>query len=146
MTVLAFSMSGLPRGQGRPRATTRGGHPTVYKASADRKYEASVRAIAQAAMAGRDPFEGPLSLSLRFRMPIPKSATRRVKTSMAAGEIAPTTKPDATNLAKAVEDAMNGVVFVDDCQIVRCFITKIYAESPGADVRIEAFQPQENQP
>lgn len=146
MTVLTFSMSGLPRGQGRPRATTRGGHPTVYKPTADRKYEAWVAKVAQAAMNGRDPLEGPLSVSLRFRMPIPASQNRRVKGSMAAGDIPPCTKPDLSNLTKAIEDAMNGVVYVDDSQIVRGFQTKIYAEHPGVDVRVEAFQPQESQP
>jgi len=144
VTVLTYSMSGLPRGQGRPRATARGGFASVYKASADRKYEQSVAKVAAAAMAGRDPMEGPLSVSLRFRMAIPKSATKRVKASMAAGEIPPCTKPDLSNLVKAIEDAMNGIVYVDDCQIVRAFQTKIYAEQPGVDVRVEAFQPQES--
>ena len=142
MALLTFSMNGLPRGQGRPRAAKRGGFVAVYKADTDRRYEASVAKVAEAAMAGRDPFEGPLSLSLRFRMPIPKSSTKRVKTSMAAGEIPPTTKPDTSNMVKAIEDAMNGVAFVDDAQIVRLFATKLYAEVPGVDVRVEAFEPQ----
>ena len=61
---------------------------------------------------------------------------------MAAGEIPPTTKPDTSNMVKAIEDAMNGVAFVDDAQIVRLFATKLYAEVPGVDVRVEAFEPQ----
>lgn len=142
MAALVFSMAGVPRGQGRPRATAKRGYASVYKAGADKKYESSVRAVALKAMAGRDPFEGPLSLALRFRMPIPKSATRRVREGMAAGEIAPTTKPDWDNAAKAICDAMNAVVFVDDAQIVRAFVTKIYAEKPGVDVKVEAFAPQ----
>lgn len=143
MTVLAFSLYGIPRGQGRPRATAIRGRANVYKATADRKYEDSVRKAATDIMAGRDPLEGPLSLSLRFRLPIPKSYSKRARASMAAGEIAPTSKPDLSNLVKAIEDAMNGVVFVDDSQVVRSFQTKIYAERPGVDVRVEAFQPQD---
>lgn len=142
MSLLTFSMSGLPRGQGRPRATTVGGFPSVYKDPKSRKYEASVSKVAMDAMSGRDPFEGPLSVSLRFRMPIPASATKRVKSSMAAGDIPPTTKPDLSNLLKAIEDGMNKIVFVDDAQIVRAFVTKIYAEHPGVDVRVEAYAPQ----
>jgi Holliday junction resolvase RusA-like endonuclease len=142
MTALVFSMVGLPRGQGRPRATVRGAHATVYKAQKDRKYETSVAKVAMGAMAGRAPFEGPLSVSLRFRMPIPASASKRTKAAMAAGEIAPTTKPDLSNLVKSIEDAMNRIVFADDSQIVRNFNTKIYAEQPGVDVRVEAFAPQ----
>lgn len=143
MQTLAFSLSGEPRGKGRPRATTRGGRfPTVYTDAKTRKYEASVRKVAEAAMAGRAPLEGPLSLSLRFRLPIPKSETKAHKAAMASGETAPTKKPDWDNAAKAMCDAMNGVVYVDDCQIVRAFVTKIFAAQPGVDVRVEAFAPQ----
>lgn len=142
MTALTLSMNGEPRGKGRPRATVRGGFASVYTDAKTRKYEASVRAVAIAAMAGRDPFEGPLSVSLRFRMPIPKSATKRARAGMAAGEIAHTGRPDLDNCQKAILDAMNGVVFCDDSQIVRSFTTKLYAEQPGVDVRIEAYQPQ----
>jgi Holliday junction resolvase RusA-like endonuclease len=142
MSLLTFSMSGMPRGQGRPRATARRGFASVYKATADRKYENSIRDVAIEKMAGRDPFEGPLSVSLRFRMPIPKSATKRARAGMAAGEIAHCSKPDLSNLVKAIEDGMNGVVYVDDAQIVRCFTTKLYSERPGVDVRVEAYAPQ----
>jgi Holliday junction resolvase RusA-like endonuclease len=142
MTVIAFSMNGEPRGKGRPRATVRAGFARVYTDAATRKYEASVRAVAQKAMAGRDPLEGPLSLSLRFRMPIPKSATKRAKAGMASGEIAHCSRPDLDNCQKALMDAMNGVVFCDDGQVVRAFTTKLYAEQPGVDVRVEAFAPQ----
>ena len=33
--------------------------------------------------------------------------------------------------------------FADDKQITRLFLTKVAAERPGVDVRIEAFEPQE---
>lgn len=143
MTVLAFSMNGEPRGQGRPRATARGGYASIYKDPKSRRYEASVRSVAQAQMNGREPLDGPLSVSLRFRMPIPKSASKRDKTAMAAGEIAHCGRPDLDNLAKAIFDGMNGAVFRDDAQIVRTFLQKIYAEQPGVDVRVEAYAPQE---
>jgi Holliday junction resolvase len=142
MTVLAFSMSGEPRGKGRPRVDTRGAFPRIHTDGKTARYERSVRKIAQAAMKGRAPLEGPVSVSLRFRMPIPKSATKRVRTAMAAGEIAHTGRPDLDNMAKAIFDALNKVVFADDAQVVRSFVTKIYAEQPGVDVRVEAFAPQ----
>ena len=142
MTVLIIKMSGEPRGKGRPRATVRGGYASVYTDPKTKKYEASVRAVATAAMAGQDPFEGPLSVSLRFRMPIPKSATRRARAGMVAGEIAHLSRPDIDNLTKSVLDALNKVAFADDGQVVRNFAVKVYAEQPGVDIRIEAFEPQ----
>ena len=39
--------------------------------------------------------------------------------------------------------AFNGIVWRDDVQITRLFITKTAAEQPGVDVRIEALAPQE---
>jgi len=90
-------------------------------------------------MGDLEPLTGPLSLTARFRMPIPKSETKRVRVAMAAGETAHIFKPDCSNMLKACEDAMNGVVFVDDCQIVRGFFTKVYSDRPGIDIRVEAF-------
>jgi Holliday junction resolvase RusA-like endonuclease len=144
MAPLTFSMNGLPRGQGRPRATARGAHATVYKDKADRRYEASVARVATSAMAGRPPMLGALQIALRFRMPIPRSHSKAVRIAMAAGEIAPTTKPDLSNLVKAIEDGMNTIVFADDAQIVRAVTSKIYAERPGVDIRVSPFQPQES--
>ena len=41
---LVFSMSGNPRGKGRPRATVRGGFARVYTDKKTREYATSVRA------------------------------------------------------------------------------------------------------
>lgn len=160
MQPLTFSMAGEPRGKGRPRATTRGGYSTVYTDKETRRYEASVTKVARQAMGGRPPLEGPLSVSLRFRMPIPKSASKRARASMASGETAHCGRPDIDNLAKAILDGIaedaaakavakkiggeieTRVVFRNDSQIVRLFATKIYAEQPGVDVRVESFAPQ----
>lgn len=147
---LVFSLTGAPRGQGRPRAAKRGNFISVYKDPKSRSYEDSIATVAKAAMGGRPPMVGPLSVSLRFRMPIPSSATKRAKAAMAAGETAPTGKPDADNLVKAALDGMNShsrepkvkIVFVDDAQVVRLFATKVYAERPGIDVRVEAYAAQ----
>lgn len=140
--LLAFRMDGLPRGQGRPNATARGGFVTVYKAAKDRVYEKSVALVAKAAMGVREPYEGPLVLSLRFRLPIPKSATKAARALMASGQVAPTVKPDLSNALKAIEDAMNGVVYVDDVQIARGIQEKIYAETPGVDVVLRRWEPR----
>lgn len=144
MEPLVFSMSGLPRGQGRPRATVRkGGFATIYKDTKSRQYENSIAAVARGVMGDRPPLTGALSVSMRFRMPIPASATKARRAAMAAGEVPHTSKPDGSNMQKALEDAMNGIVFVDDSQIVRGFWTKIYSDKPGVDVRIEPLEPQE---
>ena len=45
-------------------------------------------------------------------------------------------------MAKAILDALNTVAFADDAQICRLVCTKVYAEAPGVDVKVEAYAPQ----
>jgi Holliday junction resolvase RusA-like endonuclease len=61
---------------------------------------------------------------------------------MAAGEIAHTSRPDLDNCQKAIEDAMNGIAYVDDVQIVHGVQEKLYAEIPGVDVVLLAWAPR----
>jgi Holliday junction resolvase RusA-like endonuclease len=168
MDAIRFSMAGDPKAKGRPRATVRGAHASVYTDAATRKYEASITKLARRAMGNRPPLEGPLLVALRFRMPIPKSAPKRDKAAMAAGEIAHTSKPDTDNMVKAVLDAIAEdaalkvairkkphayppgadarVMFLNDSQITGLSATKIYSERPGVDVRVEALAPQPETP
>jgi hypothetical protein len=48
----------------------------------------------------------------------------------------PCKKPDIDNIAKTYLDAMNGVIFVDDTQVVELHVKKVYAEKPGVDVMV----------
>ena len=141
MTVITFSASGEPRRQERPRARVlRGKFAQFYKPPMSRAYEASLRRIAVEVMDGRPPLEGALSLSLRFRMGVPKSMSKGHRPRLLAGEEPFFGRCDLSNMVKAVEDAMNKVVFVDDRQITRLFATKVAHERPGVDVRVEAFE------
>ncbi len=142
MDALTFSMSGDPRGKGRPRATARGPFARVYTDPKTRQYENSVAALARQAMGGRPPFEGPLSVSLRFRISPPKSMTKRQRAAVLSGEQAFPGRFDIDNLAKSILDGCNGVCFPDDKQVMRLFATKVASERPGVDVRIEPLAPQ----
>lgn len=140
--ALVFSCSGEPRGKGRPRATTQGGFARVFTDEKTRAYEKSVGVIGRAAMKGRKPFEGPLSVSLRFRLAVPASYSKRVRASMLAGETPYFGRNDVDNMAKAILDGLNGIAFADDVQVVRLWCTKVAAEKPGVDVRVEPLAPQ----
>lgn len=148
VSAITFSMVGEARGKGRPRATARrvGNQviASVYTDAKTKRYEASVRSVAQKAMAGRAPLEGALSVSLRFRLAVPKSAPKYQRAAYLSGEQAYLGAFDVDNLAKSILDGCNAVVWGDDRQITRLFVTKIAAEIPGVDVRVEAFQPQES--
>jgi Holliday junction resolvase RusA-like endonuclease len=55
-----------------------------------------------------------------------------------------TGKPDVDNLAKALYDALKGIVWRDDSQIVQSFSDKLIAagdEQPRVEVSIVELQP-----
>lgn len=56
---------------------------------------------------------------------------------MQDGYIRPTKKPDCDNIAKIICDALNGIAYYDDSQIVKIEVDKVYNETPGVDVVIE---------
>lgn len=45
---------------------------------------------------------------------------------MLAGQIRPTVKPDCDNVSKIILDALNGVAFKDDSQVVGLWVEKWY--------------------
>lgn len=55
---------------------------------------------------------------------------------MLSGELLPTKKPDIDNITKCVLDALNGIAYHDDSQIVRLTVEKFYAQQPRVEVDI----------
>lgn len=92
-------------------------------------WKASVAASGREAMAGRDLFRGPVSLMLVFYRPRPKGhmgTGRNAQVVKPSAPAYPITKPDVLKLARAVEDALTGVVWADDAQIVDEHLVKAY--------------------
>lgn len=97
---------------------------------------AHAEVIRQAWMAqGRPSFapDAPLTVSARFYIERPPSHYRAGRNGHLLKDSAPVDvigKPDASNLLKLLEDALNGCLWPDDSQIV-CFagVHKIYVTS-----------------
>lgn len=141
MSPLAFSVSIVPRGKGRPRATIRKGrdgsqHAGTYTDAKTRGYEATVRKVAEKAMAGAPPMQGALTVALRFRLLVPVSYSKKRRAAILAGAEPYFGAFDVDNLAKALLDGMNTVVFADDKQVTRLLIIKTAAERAGIDVQV----------
>ena len=68
-------------------------------------------------------------MQLYFHLPRPKSLPKRV--------VHHVKKPDADNLAKAIKDAMRGVVYKDDSQIVELIVRKQYGDPPRVVIAVE---------
>ena len=58
---------------------------------------------------------------------------------MISGALLPAKKPDLDNVAKIVCDALNGVAYKDDAQVVKLTVHKRYSERPEVAVEIEAY-------
>jgi Holliday junction resolvase RusA-like endonuclease len=127
-TVL-ICVPGDPVGKGRPRITTVGGFARTYTPAKTKSYEDSIRAEGKLAMRGHELLAGPVKLSLEIYMPIPVSYTKAKKAAARLGSLVPTKKPDLDNVLKAVCDAFNGIVWVDDTQVVDCHVSKRFAET-----------------
>lgn len=99
--------------------------------------------VGRQAMAGRLLFAEPLRVSMHFRIARPKSHYRTGANAHLLRSDAPslpTVKPDLTKLLRSTEDALTGIVWVDDVQIVGSYQSKRYCcdgEESGAVVRIE---------
>lgn len=133
---LTFSLAGHPQGKGRARAFRRGGFIGHYTPEATRSYEGMIREVATQEMAGRAPTGEPVRITLTAFFDVPRSFSK-IKAARALGkDIVPAKRPDLDNIAKAFLDAMNGVVFRDDCQIVRCDLAKVYGPTPQVVVTV----------
>jgi Holliday junction resolvase RusA-like endonuclease len=74
--------------------------------------------------------QGALAIEILAHISIPKSASKKKQKEMLDGTIRPIKKPDASNILKIIEDALNKVAYDDDSQIVDVAITKEYSMNP----------------
>lgn len=135
MRVVTFTVPGQPVAKGRARISTYGGHVRSYTPEKTRRYENQVSAYAAEAMRGKPPIGGPVEVVVQAFMMVPASWSLKKRLSAIAGQIKPTTKPDLDNIVKAL-DGLNGIVVVDDSQIVKLTATKRYAEIPQLIVSV----------
>ena len=81
--------------------------------------------------------EKPLRAEIEVYKQMPKSFSKTKKQRAIAGEIRPLIKPDVDNCTKNIFDALNGIVYPDDKQIVELSVKKFYSETEFVKVRIE---------
>ena len=117
---LIFSVEGNPVGKQRPRFTKMGRTYTPKKTS---DYESQIKAQALSAMGSAEPLETPVAVYIYINHAIPVSYSKKRRADCLAGVERPKVN-DIDNVCKCVLDAMNGIVFVDDKQVVSLHATK----------------------
>lgn len=134
MQAIDFVVPGEARGKQRPRATRQG---RVYTPAQTVNAEAYIKMLATNAMDGDPPMDGPLAAFFVVTVGIPSSWPKKRQEAARCGDLRPTSKPDLDNIVKLLCDAMNGIVYGDDKQIVSLTVSKFYGEVPQTRVLVE---------
>lgn len=138
--TIKFTVPGQPVAKGRPRASRTATGVRMRTPEKTAAYERKVKAFAINAMLGGKPVAGPVRLKVSIVVPIPASWSRVRKERARTGEICATKKPDADNVLKAIKDAMNGVVYADDAQVIEIQLSKAYGDEPRVEVAVAEIE------
>jgi Holliday junction resolvase RusA-like endonuclease len=137
--MIQFTVYGEPVAQGRPKFSTVGGFPRAYDPAKSRDYKDYVR-LAASKHAPAALLEGPLGIAVTAFRSTPKSFSQKKAAAAERGDILPVTKPDADNYLKGVKDALKGIIWKDDSQVVDAFVRKRYSARPRIEVKIKQLQ------
>ena len=143
MDPVTFHVPGKPRGKARARTVrNQSSNRTVsYKPEKDLLYENLIKERFLNQAGGFYIERGkPVTLRIVARFLPPKSTSKKKQKQMLDGEILPLKKPDMDNIVKVVADALNGVAYNDDTQIVLVSAKKAYSAIEGLDVTVEEYK------
>lgn len=138
--MIQFTIPGQPVAKARARVTMVGGFARAYTPKKTADYEAQVAAIAKRAMGTREPSARPIEVMLELRMEIPASWPKAKRLAASIGTVRATKKPDADNVLKGVKDACNGIVWVDDSQVVVITVRKLYHAEPCVVIAVREVE------
>ena len=125
----AFEVKGEPQPKGSARAFVRDGRAIVTSDNpAVASWEKTIRFVLQDWPHAI--LTGPVSLVMMFTLVRPRSVSAKRRPQ-------PTVKPDLSKLYRGAEDAMTGIVFVDDAQVTEALVGKRYGETPGLQCEIK---------
>jgi len=114
---IRITVPGRPVPKGRPRLGVRGRKAYVYTPERTVEYEQTVGLCARAAVQGCEALECPVAVKIDLHL----HGKRRI---------------DVDNCAKSILDGMNGVVYLDDNQVVDLRVRKL-RESNRKNQRVE---------
>lgn len=135
--MVEFIVPGKPQGKARPRLA-RNGHTYTPRDTVEyenRVVRAYLRKYDEVSFRPEESLS--VTIEAVFEPPASVSQVRRAR--MIHGEY-PTKKPDLDNICKAIMDAMNGVVYPDDKQVVAVSMKKVYGDTAGVAVTVERIE------
>jgi crossover junction endodeoxyribonuclease RusA len=143
--AVQFTVYGQPVAQGSKKII---GRNVIEMADARlRAWRQDVATTAKQAMEGRTPYREPVDVRLMFFLPRPQGhfgTGRNIEKLKPSAPLAPAVHPDLDKLTRAMLDAMTGIVFLDDKQVVAMTLSKLYAEgqfNPGVMASVMQLAP-----
>ncbi len=141
-----FEVPGTPVPQGSKQAFVVKGRAVVTERGRNALGPWRQQVAAAALAAGVEPVRGAVYVYLDFLFTRPKAHYRTGRHAAELRGDAPVyvaNRPDVDKLARAVLDALTGVAFVDDGQVVELQATKRYYDSAGVRVRLGPLEASE---
>lgn len=134
--MLSCFVRGIPAPKGSKKAFASGDRVVVVDANPKslKDWQQAVMFVLQSAWQAA-PLQGPVEVDISFGLLKPPSVPKK--------RAFPTVKPDIDKLARAILDALTGIVIRDDAQVVRLRCSKDYMLEAGAQIRcgeLEAHQ------
>ena len=135
---IIFHIPGEPVGKGRPRFVRATGRTFTPKKTAT--YENLVKMEFERQCAGQVfwPAEM-LRMEIRAYYGLAASDSKKKRQLKVRGILRPVKRPDCDNIGKIIADALNGLAYRDDAQIVEMLIEKFYGETPRVEVEIRTI-------
>ncbi len=130
-----FTISGEPKGKGRPRFARAGNFVRTYTPDETVNYENLIK-LEYKSQCGNKFYERekPLSVAIFAYYTIPASTSKKKHKEMVDGKIRPLKKVDIDNLIKVIFDSLSGIAYADDIQIVENHVYKYFDEIPRVEV------------
>lgn len=133
-----FGVLGVPVPQGSARAFVVKGRPVITSASGKplKTWRQDIAFTART-VGPVEPWTGPVAVTLRFKLPMPKSEPRFAGRGKAKHPVVtfPDRRPDLDKLVRAVLDALTGPIFRDDSQVVELTAFKNWGD-PGVWIEV----------
>ena len=120
-----------PIGKGRPRFSSR--TKSAYTPETTRRAENAIALLVKTYMRENDLdiTEKPVAMTLTLFY---KANTKKVLGKFRVK------KPDLDNVIKLVADSCNGIVYIDDAQIVEIIARKVYGDEDGINLEIREIE------
>ncbi|MGN0805370.1 MAG: RusA family crossover junction endodeoxyribonuclease [Candidatus Coproplasma sp.] len=135
--MITFIVKGKPQGKARARTfyNKRMGKMQSITPEQTKSYEDLIR-WSYKASGGQYLGEKTLQVDIQAFYPIPQSFSKVKRRDAMIDIIRPTTKPDCDNIIKVVLDALNGVAYYDDKQVVNVSCNKYYGKSGYLEITL----------